>query len=117
MGFGGTAKKLQRMIDMAEQTYNRINEVREQLNALRTTVEETGDRVEALEAEQREQRALLEALADERGLDVNEVLADPPQAEPNGTGESNEAGETNGPDGTDENGASDERPAATDNNS
>ena len=76
MGLGGTAKKLQRMIEMAEQTYSRINEVREQLETLRTTVEETGERVESVEAEQREQRALLEALADEQGLDVDEALAD-----------------------------------------
>ena len=76
MGLGGTAKKLQRMIDMAEQTYNRLNEMREQLNALRTTVEETGERVEKLESEQDEQRALLEALAEEQGLDVDTVLAD-----------------------------------------
>ena len=76
MGLGGTAKKLQRMIDMAEQTYHRLNEVREQLDSLRTTVEETGERVEHVEAEQREQRALLEALADEQGLDVDEVVAD-----------------------------------------
>lgn len=85
MGLGGTAKKLQRMIDMAEQTYNRINEVREQLNGLRTTVEETGDRVESLEAEQREQRALLEALADEQGVDIDDALANVGQADSDGT--------------------------------
>ena len=74
MGLGGTAKKLQKMIDTAEQTYHRLNEMREQMNALRETVEATGDRVERLEAEQRDQRALLEALADEQGVDVDAVL-------------------------------------------
>lgn len=96
MGLGGTAKKLQRMIEMAEQTYNRLNEVREQLNGLRTTVEDTGERVERLEAEQDEQRALLEALAEEQGLDVGAVLdeATPAAADGNGsTDESSGSGE------------------------
>lgn len=100
MGLGGTAKKLQRMIDMAEQTYHRLNEVREQLTSLRETVERTGAQVADLEAEQRDQRALLEALADEQGIDVDEVLADDGEAGTNGT-----TAET------------DERPATTDNNS
>lgn len=99
MGLGGTAKKLQRMIDMAEQTYNRLNEVREQLNTLRETVEQTGARVADLEAEQRDQRALLEALADEQGIDVDEVLADAGQGGADGTAET------------------DGQPAETDNNS
>lgn len=90
MGLGGTAKKLQRMIEMAEQTYNRLNEVREQLNALRTTVEETGERVEKLETDQDEQRALLEALAEEQGLDVDAVLADAQSVEADGTATTHE---------------------------
>ena len=90
MGLGGTAKKLQRMIDMAEQTYNRLNEMREQLNALRTTVEETGQRVESLETDQGKQRALLEALAEEQGLDVETILADAQSAEADEPGTTHE---------------------------
>ena len=105
MGLGGTAKKLQRMMDVAEQTYNRLNEMREQMNALRSTVEETGERVETLETEQNEQRVLLEALAEEHGLDVEGVLSDA------------RADEVDGTEGADETAAADDASAEADNNS
>lgn len=73
MGLGSTAKKVQQMVDMGEELYGKLNEVRAQLNDLRGTVEETGDRVEMLEAEISEQRALLEALAEEQGLDIEAI--------------------------------------------
>lgn len=91
MGLGGTAKKIQQMVDMAEKLYERLNEVREQLTALRATVEETGSRVEALERENAKQRALLTALAEEEGVDVEAVL--------------DGVGETGGTDGTEADGA------------
>ena len=91
MGLGGTAKKIQQMVDMAEKLYERLNEVREQLTALRATVEETGSRVEVLERENARQRALLTALAEEEGVDVEAVL--------------DGVGETGGTDGTEADGA------------
>jgi hypothetical protein len=75
MGLGGTAKKIGKMLDIAEQTYKRLNEVREQLNTLRETVERTDERFDDVEREQRRQRALIEALADERGIDTDSVIA------------------------------------------
>lgn len=75
MGLGGTAKKLGTMLDIAEQTYNRLNDVREQLNSLRETVEGTEARFDDVEREQRRQRALLEAVAEEQGIDTDAVVA------------------------------------------
>lgn len=75
MGLGGTAKKLGTMLDIAEQTYNRLNDVREQLNSLRETVERTDERFDEVELEQKRQRALLQALADKQGIDTDAVLA------------------------------------------
>lgn len=70
---GGAGKKLGTMVDLAEQLYEQVSAVREQLAATTETVDETAERVERLEAEVAEQRALLEALAKERGIDVDAV--------------------------------------------
>lgn len=103
MGFGSTAKKVQKMADTAEKLYAKLNELREQVNEMRGTVETMSDRVETLEAENAEQRALIEALAEEEGIDVDDVVADveAPDVEESGAGESNTeesgAGESDAP--------------------
>ncbi|MFB6091113.1 MAG: DUF5798 family protein [Halobellus sp.] len=76
MGLGGTAKKLQKVIDMADEVYTRLNDLREQVVEMRETTQETKDRIERLEVESAEMRALLEALAEEQGIDVESVTAD-----------------------------------------
>lgn len=75
MGFGSTAKKLQQVTEVADKLYERFEKLREQVKELTGTVEETNDRVAALETELDEQRALIEALAEENGLDVDDVTA------------------------------------------
>lgn len=86
MGLGGTAKKLQKVASMAEELYAKLNDLREQLAELRETVERTNSNVKRLQDELAENRALLEALADEQGVDVNAVTSDvsPPQSTPVG---------------------------------
>jgi len=76
MGLGGTAKKLQKVTDMAEDVYARMNDLRDQVVQMRETTQETSDRVDRLERESAEMRALLEALAEEEGIDVERVTAD-----------------------------------------
>lgn len=76
MGLGSTAKKVQRLSDLAEKLYEQVNEVLDRLSELHDRVEKAGEDVEAVRSEQREQRAILEALADEQGVDVETVLAD-----------------------------------------
>jgi len=76
MGFGSTAKKLQKVADMAEELYTKVNELKAQLQALRGTVEETNERVDGIDQELTEQRALLEALAEQQGIDTDTVLTD-----------------------------------------
>jgi methyl-accepting chemotaxis protein len=75
VGLGDTAKKIQTVADKAEKTYKRLEELREQVNQTRDTVNDTNERVSQLETELAEQRALVEALAAESGVDVDEVLA------------------------------------------
>jgi archaellum component FlaC len=76
MGLGGTARKLQKVTDMAEDVYTRLNDLRDQVVEMRETTQETSDRVERLERESAEMRALLEALAEKEGIDVESVSAD-----------------------------------------
>ena len=110
MGFGSTAKKIQKLADTAEKLYHKLNELREQVVEMRDTLDSTNDRVETLERESAEQRALLEALAEERGVDVEEAVAaaDVPAAD-DGEG-AEEAASDGAGDGTESNDAE----AATD---
>jgi DNA anti-recombination protein RmuC len=86
MGLGGTAKKLQKVMDAAEQLYSRMNEVLERLKSLETDVEHTSTQVDDLEREVAEQRVLLEAIATQQGLDIETILenADLPPKSPDG---------------------------------
>jgi len=76
MGFGSTAKKLQKVTDYAEKLYERFEKLRDEVEEVEQTVEETNETVAGLERELAEQRAILDELAEERGVDVDEVVAD-----------------------------------------
>ena len=74
MGLGGATKKLQKVADMGEELYGKMNELREQILEVRETVGNTNERVSTLENKVDQQGALLEALAHDRGLDVDAIL-------------------------------------------
>ena len=76
MGLGGATRKLQKVADMGEELYSRINELREQILEVRETVQETNKRVAALENKVDGQMAILEALAENEDIDVDEVLTE-----------------------------------------
>ncbi len=87
MGLGGTAKKLQKVTEMAEDVYTRLNDLRDQVVQMRETTQETSDRVDRLEREAAEMRALLDALAEKEGIDVESVTAEAHIAEAEQTDE------------------------------
>jgi flagellin-like hook-associated protein FlgL len=70
MGLGGTAKKLQKVVDMADDLYAKISDLREELVAVRNSIDETKDRVSSVETELQEQRVLLERIAEAEGVDT-----------------------------------------------
>lgn len=72
----GTKKKLQRMIKVAEESYKKINEVIEEIEQLQKDLETTSQQVDHIEIELAEQRALIEALAENEDLDVEAILED-----------------------------------------
>ncbi len=76
MGLGNTAKKLQRVADMAEKLYQKIDELRTQMNEVKAHVETTSRKVERIERDLDEQRAVLDALAREQGIDVDSLIAE-----------------------------------------
>jgi predicted transcriptional regulator len=90
MGLGGATKKLQKVADMGEELYSRINELREQMLEVHETVKETNERVAALENKVDGQAAILEAIAEKEGVDVDELLTEVAIEEAEATGESDQ---------------------------
>lgn len=76
MGLGGATKKLQKVADMGDELYSRINDLRDQILEMRATVQDTNERVDALENKVDQQGAILEALAEKEGIDVDTILTE-----------------------------------------
>ncbi|WP_255169670.1 DUF5798 family protein [Natrononativus amylolyticus] len=76
MGLGSTAKKIQLVSDRAEQMYKQVQELQGRIVNLEEEVDDTHDTVKKMDHQLTEQRALLLALAEERGLDGEEILAE-----------------------------------------
>ncbi|MFQ3294790.1 MAG: putative nucleic acid-binding Zn-ribbon protein [Halobacteriales archaeon] len=76
MGLGDTAKKIQTVADRAEQLYVQVKDVSERLMGVEESTTETVQRVRTLERELAEQRALIEAIAEDQGVDVAAVETD-----------------------------------------
>ena len=76
IGLGDTTKKLQKVAGMAEDVYQRMTELRDQIVELRRTVEATHGTVRSVERRVAEQEALVRELAEREGVDVEAVLAE-----------------------------------------
>ncbi|MFB6079256.1 MAG: DUF5798 family protein [Halarchaeum sp.] len=76
MGLTSTANTISKLSDLAEKLYARVENIREQIQEMRDTVGETNERTDAIADELAEQRAILDALAEENGVDVEAVLDD-----------------------------------------
>ncbi len=76
MGLGGATKKIQKVADMGEELYAKMSEMREQIVEMRETLQDTHDRVAALENKVDQQTALLEALAENEEINVDELLTE-----------------------------------------
>lgn len=96
MGIGGTAKKLQKVAEMGEELYKRMNDLRAQVSEMRETVTATHERVDGLEREVAEQRAILEALAEREGIDLDAAVAEAHIEEAESAAGDGDAGDENG---------------------
>ena len=73
MGFGSTAKKVQKLADTAEKLYGRLDEVRTQVLETQETVNDSNERLRELETELAAQRAVIDAVAAEHDIDIESV--------------------------------------------
>jgi len=99
MGLGSTARKIQTVADIAEKLYTKVNEIRERVVSMQEAVGTTEERVERLEREVAEQRAIVEALATAEGVDVAAALEDLDRDA--AVDDTEDAGDADGADGAD----------------
>ncbi|WP_226005930.1 DUF5798 family protein [Natrinema salinisoli] len=76
MGLGSTAKKIQTLSDRAEAMYKQVKKLQQRVTGLEEKADETHETVTRLDHQLTEQRALLLAIADEQGIDGEEILAE-----------------------------------------
>ena len=70
MGLGSTAKKLQQVVDLADDLYAKINDLKSDMAAMRQTIDDTKEGVDRLEDRLDEQERLLEAIAEAEDVAV-----------------------------------------------
>ncbi|GAB3665122.1 DUF5798 family protein [Halopiger thermotolerans] len=75
MGLGSTAKKLQGLSERAEAMYKQVQKLQERIISLEEEMDDTHDTVNRIDHQLTEQRELLLALAEEQGIDGEEILA------------------------------------------
>ncbi|WP_440769678.1 DUF5798 family protein [Natronorubrum sp. DTA28] len=104
MGLGSTAKKIQSLSDRAEAMYKQVQELQQRIIGLEEEVDDTHDTVKSIDHQLTEQRALLLALAEEQGIDGEQILAEAAidEAEAAGDGDDVEDSTDTGTDGNDD---------------
>lgn len=73
---GDATKKIQKLSTLAEKLYEKVNELQTRVEETTETVNDTSDRVRKVEVELAEQRALLEAIANDHGIDIDDLEVD-----------------------------------------
>ena len=76
MGLGSTAKKIQGLSDRAEAMYKQVQQLQQRIIGLEEELDDTHDTVKRMDHQLTEQRALLLAMAEEQGIDGEEILAE-----------------------------------------
>ncbi|WP_339104423.1 DUF5798 family protein [Haloterrigena salinisoli] len=76
MGLGSTAKKIQSLSERAEAMYKQVQKLQKRIISLEEEMDETHDTVNRMDHQLTEQRALLLAIAEEQGIDGEQILAD-----------------------------------------
>lgn len=76
MALGGTTKKIQKLADTAEKLFEQIKDLQQRMINVEESVDESTQRLDALEVESEKQRVLLEAIAKEHDIDAEQLLAE-----------------------------------------
>jgi hypothetical protein len=101
MDIAATKRRIQRLIKVAEESYKKISELLDRMDRLQEDLRHTSEQVDHMEYELAEQRALLEAIAESQGVDVETLLAEadlPPEpgSEADGEGGAGDEQESDG---------------------
>lgn len=100
MGLGSTAKKIQKLSDVAEKLYANVKDMRKRVVNLEESADETHERVARLERRIERQSAVIEALAEREGIDV-EATVEAAGVDPVESGDDEAEGEGAEGDGSD----------------
>lgn len=76
MVLGNATQKIQKMVVLAEELYERVTELREKLESMGEKIDETDTRIRSMETELQHQRQLITALAEEQGIDTAAVVTE-----------------------------------------
>ncbi len=74
MVLGGATKKIQTIVELAEDLYEKVTELREELLDTQDSVLDIQERVTAVEVELDEQRVIIEAIAEDHNISVEDLF-------------------------------------------
>jgi chromosome segregation ATPase len=94
MGFGSTAKKLKRLVSMVEDVFEQMTELRDRVQELDETIDAMDERLDRIDDRSKREEALLSALAETEGIDVESLLAESAAGTPAADQPASEAGQS-----------------------
>jgi predicted RNase H-like nuclease (RuvC/YqgF family) len=94
MGLGSTAAKLKKLVNMVEQVFEQMKELRDRVQELDETIDDMDQRLDRIDARGKREEALLSALAEQDGIDVESLLEEPQPGDPTADSTASEASES-----------------------
>jgi predicted RNase H-like nuclease (RuvC/YqgF family) len=77
MGLGSTAAKLKQLVSMVEQVFEQMKELRDRVQELDETIDDMDQRLDRIDARGKREEALLSAIAEKEGIDVESLVEEP----------------------------------------
>jgi chromosome segregation ATPase len=74
MVLGGATQKIQTIVELAEDLYEKVTELREELLDIQETVQPINPQATDLEADLEQHRVILEAIAEEHDISIEELF-------------------------------------------
>lgn len=76
MVLGSATQKIQTIVELAEDLYEKVTEVREELLETKDTVRDINERVTAIERELDQQRVIIEEIAADHDISSDDLFVD-----------------------------------------
>jgi septal ring factor EnvC (AmiA/AmiB activator) len=94
MGLGSTAAKLKQLVSKVEQVFEQIQELRARVQELDETIDDMDQRLDRIDTRGKREEALLSALAEREGIDVESLVGESDPEERAADGSASEANES-----------------------